>query len=576
MSKRVSLIAGILAILAAAFFVSFSVHSPATSASLPEGVLLEDTTRESALLVIEETDVLETVNEVVPINNMIPQADKSQDCIDCHAEESPKIVEAYQASKHATAEEVVTCMDCHEADEDDFDVIVDHNGTMIGAHPTPKDCKQCHKKEVEQFSRSKHGATAMIFMANSFDRKVFEPTIATKHGCQECHNIGHFWPDQSVGECDACHPKHSFDLAVARNPYTCGECHIGPDHPHIEIYLESKHGNIFTTHMHEWDLGYDSDDNDGLVPIPAPTCTTCHMDAAPGLDATHDVGERMAWETQSPYSIRTTDVWGDGLFWWEKRENMETVCRQCHAQPFIERYLLIGDLNALQYNEIYREAKRWLNNMNDAGQIATPGFEGLAPFTVAGYDETVEEDAYHIWHHEGRRYRHGALMMGADYTQWHGIWDLQHDLVHIIQDAAEKGLPEAQAWVASDDPNKFWLYPFYDVPGTAWGPDILAFRKGDDYTSNVLMNRGDDAWLDEYWDRAFANVEAVYDAGLLSDKQWDMVQQMYENRDFEAGVGYELPEDFTVHTTFLKADKDAVEEQVNELELPGKAYWQFK
>ena len=66
----------------------------------------------------------------------------------------------------------------------------------------------------------------MIFFATSFDRTVLEPTIATKHGCQECHNIGHFWPDGSVGECDACHPKHTFDVAVARNPYTCGECHI--------------------------------------------------------------------------------------------------------------------------------------------------------------------------------------------------------------------------------------------------------------------------------------------------------------------------------------------------------------
>ncbi|MCP4539770.1 MAG: cytochrome C, partial [Chloroflexi bacterium] len=220
---------------------------------------------------------------------------------------------------------------------------------------------------MAEFSRSKHGALSMIFMAGSFDRNVFEPTIATKHGCQECHNIGHHWPDQSVGECDACHPKHSFDVAVARNPYTCGECHIGPDHPHIEIYLESKHGNIFTTHMHEWDLGYDSEENDGLVPIPIPTCTTCHMDAAPGMPSTHDVGERMAWETQSPYTIRTTEAWGDGLMWQEKRDNLETVCRQCHAQPFLERYLLIGDLNALQYNEIFREGKRWLNAMNDAG-----------------------------------------------------------------------------------------------------------------------------------------------------------------------------------------------------------------
>jgi hypothetical protein len=157
------------------------------------------------------------------------------------------------------------------------------------------------------------------------------------------------------------------------------------------------------------------------------------MDAAPGLPATHDVGSRLAWETQSPYTIRTTEAWGGGLSWEEKRENMKTTCFQCHTPNFVERYLLTGDLSAAQYNEIFKEAKRWLNAMNEAGIIATAGFEGLAPFTVAGYDEEPEQVSYHIWHHEGRRYRHGALMMAADYTQWHGIWDLQHDLIEIIR-----------------------------------------------------------------------------------------------------------------------------------------------
>jgi hypothetical protein len=151
----------------------------------------------------------------------------------------------------------------------------------------------------------------------------------------------------------------------------------------------------------------------------------------------------------------------------------------------VERYLLTGDLSAAQYNEIFKEAKRWLNAMNEAGIIATAGFEGLAPFTVAGYDEEPEQVSYHIWHHEGRRYRHGALMMAADYTQWHGIWDLQHDLIEIIRFGAEHDLPEAEAWMASDDPAKFWLYPFYDIPGSAWGIDTIAYRMSEEYTTPI-------------------------------------------------------------------------------------------
>ncbi len=495
--------------------------------------------------------------------------DNSQVCILCHRVKMPKMVEQYEKSEHAGTMGA-SCMDCHRAEEDDWDA-TDHNGFLIGTHPTPKDCAQCHEEVVAEMDRSKHGALSMIFLAASFDRNVLEPTIATKHGCQQCHNIGHFWPDGSVGECDACHPKHTFDIAVARNPYTCGECHLGPDHPHIEIWEESKHGNVFLSNQSNWDqLGYDGQE---LVPFDAPTCTTCHMDAAPGLPATHDVGERLAWETQSSYTIRTTEAWGGGLSWEEKRENMVTVCRLCHASPFVDRYLLEGDLAALQYNEIFSAGKYLLKEMNDAGIILTPGFEGLAPFTVAGYDELPEERSYYIWHHEGRRYRHGALMMAADHTQWHGIWELQHDLIEIIRYGAEHGLPEAEARMASDDPLKFWFYPYYDLPGSAWGIDTIAYRQSEEHTTKIPANREGG---EEYWDNAYSNVKAAYEHGLLSDDQWALVEAICADIDRENGHIFDLPEQYDVHLAGKAADGEAVTEQVLELELPGPPGWQYE
>jgi hydroxylamine dehydrogenase len=510
-----------------------------------------------------------TVTIAAPARLQDEAKNDSSSCVLCHRVMNPKLIEQYEKSEHAGTMGA-TCLDCHLAEDDDWDA-TEHNDFLIGTNPTPKDCERCHGQEVEEFGRSKHGALSMIYFAASFDRNVLEPTIATKHGCQQCHNIGHFWPDGSVGECDACHPKHTFDVAVARNPYTCGECHIGPDHPHIEIWEESKHGNVFLTNQANWDnLGYEAQ---ALVPFDAPTCTTCHMDAAPGLPSTHDVGERLAWETQSPFTIRTTESWGGGLPWEEKRENMMTVCRQCHAQPFIDRYLLEGDLSALQYNEIFKEGKYWLNEMNDAGLILTPGFEGLAPFTVAGYDEVPEEESYHIWHHEGRRYRHGALMMAADYTQWHGIWDLQHDLIEIIRYGAEHGLPEAEAWMASDDPDKFWLYPFYDLPGSAWGIDTLAYRKSPEHTTKILANR--EGWED-YWDVAYSNVEAAYEHGLLSEDQWELVEKVYADIDRENGQVYDLPDAYDVHQAGKAADDQAVTDQVLEFDLPGRPGWEYE
>ncbi len=510
------------------------------------------------------------------LDELLAEADigpESETCVSCHSIMSPRMVELWAKSEHAP--EGADCMACHSAERDDWDYY-EHYNEAVATNPTAGDCATCHETEYDEFSRSKHSALSMIFVATSFDRNVFEPTLTTKHGCQQCHNIGHFWPDGSVGECDACQRKHACDVAGARNPDTCGEGHLGPDHPHIEIWEESKHGKVFMSNPENWELlGYDQVAGEP-PPFDAPTCTTCHMDATVTMSATHDVGSRMAWETQSPWTIRTTEAWGGGLSWEEKRLNETKVCLQCHAQPFVDRYLLEGDLMALQYNEIYREARRWLTAMDEAGIILTAGFEGLAPFGVAGYDDPPEEVAYHIWHHEGRRYRHGALMMAADYTQWHGIWDLQKDLVEIIRYGAEHGLPEAEAWLAPEDPDKFWLYPFYDVPGSVWGIDTITFRSGEDWTTKVWMNREGQEGLDAYWAAAYANVEAAYAAGLLSEAQWELYQELYENRQVESGSTYPLPPLFQVHLDGKATDDAAGAAYGAGLGLPAGGGWEYE
>ncbi|MBM3278415.1 MAG: hypothetical protein FJY95_10095 [Candidatus Handelsmanbacteria bacterium] len=51
---------------------------------------------------------------------------------------------------------------------------------------------------------------------------------------------------------------------------------------------------------------------------------------------------------------------------------------------------------------------------------------------------------YKLWHHEGRRARHGASMMGPDYTHWHGMYELGKHfytefLPAVVETAAAKG-----------------------------------------------------------------------------------------------------------------------------------------
>jgi hypothetical protein len=38
---------------------------------------------------------------------------------------------------------------------------------------------------------------------------------------------------------------------------------------------------------------------------------------------------------------------------------------------------------------------------------------------------------YHLWHHEGRRARQGAMMGAPDYAHWHGFFELQQDLYKL-------------------------------------------------------------------------------------------------------------------------------------------------
>ena len=38
---------------------------------------------------------------------------------------------------------------------------------------------------------------------------------------------------------------------------------------------------------------------------------------------------------------------------------------------------------------------------------------------------------YHLWHHQGRRARQGAMMGGPDWAHWHGFFELQQDIYKL-------------------------------------------------------------------------------------------------------------------------------------------------
>ena len=54
------------------------------------------------------------------------------------------------------------------------------------------------------------------------------------------------------------------------------------------------------------------------------------------------------------------------------------------------------------------------------------------------FDEEIEWTWFYLWHHEGRRARHGASMMAPDYAHWHGMYEVaERFYMELIPQARE-------------------------------------------------------------------------------------------------------------------------------------------
>jgi hypothetical protein len=57
-----------------------------------------------------------------------------------------------------------------------------------------------------------------------------------------------------------------------------------------------------------------------------------------------------------------------------------------------------------------------MKHINAKGYLNTPEAKGFA--------HELNWVWFELWHHEGRRMRHGASMMGPDFTHWHGSYEV--------------------------------------------------------------------------------------------------------------------------------------------------------
>jgi hydroxylamine dehydrogenase len=401
---------------------------------------------------------------------------EGKNCITCHRSVQPGVVNDWVNSRHGHVG--VSCIDCHAVAEDSPTAILhedvfemegyDKNlldrGVYISALVAPSACARCHPVEVEQFNSSGHFRSyhqivpkdslhALVQVHEGRDLPELK-TAPGETGCMQCHGteikldetgrptqdtwpnagMGNIYPDGSTGNCATCHTRHKFSIAEARKPWACASCHLGPDHPDIEIFENSKHGHVYNADGDSWRWdtapgGWEPGDFRG------PTCATCHMSGIGELRTTHNISERLYWNGWAKRSeVRNSNdplspLLGNGP---EGRKLMKQVCSSCHSGLHADNFFEQADKAVRLYNEGYYDpANKMLEELKAAGLLKEN------PWT-----DEFQIVYYHLWHHQGRRARQGALMGAPDYAHWHGFFELQQDLYklqEIYQERLETG-----------------------------------------------------------------------------------------------------------------------------------------
>jgi hydroxylamine dehydrogenase len=424
-----------------------------------------------------------------------------------HAQTTPEAAQAKPSAQRRISAPTVPerlrsvaigCYECHSLNPDNHKDNFEHFGARINLVVSPKDCATCHPVEADQYSNSKkanafrnlddnplfHSLLDVIDGVKKVSDHRIAGSPATDVGkdetCYACHGakvsvsgskkvttpvgdidvpdvtnwpnmgVGRVNPDDSLGACTPCHPRHSFSIAVARKPYTCSQCHLEPDVPAWEIYRESKHGNIMQSLQQQWN--WDNVPWTLGVDITAPTCAACHASliAAPGGETiaprNHDFGGRL-WirlfgliyshpqpKTGRTYEIKNGDglplptTWNQGLataFLIDKNEQasrraqMRQVCQTCHSTDWAEKHLTRMEAAAAEADAMVAAATQLMAQAWD---------QGLADRTNP-FDEGIEQLWVSQWLFYADSARLAAAMQGPDYATFeHGWWSLTHNL----------------------------------------------------------------------------------------------------------------------------------------------------
>ncbi len=351
-------------------------------------------------------------------------------CVDCHKDESPGWVRAWQQSAHANLDKIralgptdptyykranleeveknlrsmgklganqnlqeVGCIDCHVAPLAAGKA--DHRKDL--RMPTADMCGTCHLREYAERESERDTITwpkdqwpkgrpshALDYRAN-VETGIWAgmPQREIAEGCTACH--------YNQNKCDGCHTRHTFSVAEARKPEACATCHNGIDHNNYEAYSLSKHGTVTKALGHSWNWNVPLKDAMAKGGMTAPTCASCHMEYEGNY--THNVVRKVRWANYPMVPGVAENI--NGPWSQDRLESWVKTCTQCHGERFARSYLELMDKATLQGLEKYKEAHAVVERLYADGLL--PGQKTNRPTPPAPEKEGVAQFFQLFW-----------------------------------------------------------------------------------------------------------------------------------------------------------------------------------
>ncbi len=343
---------------------------------------------------------------LVSRNVIAPEMDPGF-CVHCHQQVTPGLFQSWVESKHA--KKGVHCMTCH----------IDHQvASEQKAMVFPEKCGECHKKELAEFQKSRHSI--------GFDRMRIQgeylaiPQDIRTAFCERCHSV--------QKRCNSCHTSHRFSLKESRDPDACGCCHLGPDHPHKEMYDTSLHGTIYKITQN---------------PDRAPRCITCHMP-----DGTHNasfgISRGPAGTRSEVVDLREVAISKEEEE--RRRKEMIRVCTKCHSKRFAREQLENADQVKEEGFRLMERGKEPIQEIEKQG-LLYPSLTKRMPHPTEGrimvladpqlYVGTshIERLFFTMFKFHNIRVWKSGYHFSPSYTHGFGWSEMQLDLIDIKEEA---------------------------------------------------------------------------------------------------------------------------------------------